>query len=123
MSGSAGAPDRDGSVQAPSDAVGLRLPQVTRRRALQIGAAAAGLVAAIEQSAVADADSRAGAAPARREKSFDGGWRFHRGDVSGADAVSFDDGAWRALDLPHDWGIEDLPYAASDDGGASSDPS
>jgi beta-galactosidase len=123
MSGSAGPADRDGLVQGACSAADLRLPQVTRRRALQIGAAAAGLVAAMEPSAVADVQSRAGSAPARWEESFDEGWRFHRGDVSGAEAVSFDDGAWRALDLPHDWSIEDVPYATSDDGGATSDPS
>ena len=36
-------------------------------------------------------------------------WRFHRGDVTGAEAASFDDSAWRKLDVPHDWSIEDLP--------------
>jgi beta-galactosidase len=50
----------------------------------------------------------AGSAPAR-EVRFDDGWRFHLGDVSGAERPGFDDSAWRALDLPHDWSIEDLP--------------
>jgi len=81
---------------------------VTRRRALQIGAAAAGLVAAMEPSAAADARSRADAAPARRDESFDEGWLFYRGDVSGGEAPSFDDGSWQALDLPHDWSIEEM---------------
>ncbi|MDT5268738.1 MAG: beta-galactosidase [Acidobacteriota bacterium] len=40
---------------------------------------------------------------------FDDGWRFHRGGAQGADAADFDDSAWRRLDLPHDWSIEDLP--------------
>ena len=40
---------------------------------------------------------------------FDFGWRFHLGDASGAEAASFDDSAWRGLDLPHDWSIEG-PY-------------
>jgi beta-galactosidase len=104
------------------DAAGPALPQVTRRRALQIGAAA-GLVAAIEPAAAADAESRPAAPLTRREESFDKGWRFYRGDASGAEAVSFDDSAWQAVDLPHDWSIVDLPYATSDDGAASSDPS
>jgi len=43
-----------------------------------------------------------------RDVPFDDGWRFHRGDVSGADRVSFDDSAWRTLDVPHDWSIENL---------------
>jgi beta-galactosidase len=40
---------------------------------------------------------------------FDDGWRFLRGGAQGAEAADFDDSAWRRLDLPHDWSIEDLP--------------
>lgn len=40
---------------------------------------------------------------------FDNGWRFHKGDISGAEQSDFDDSAWRTVDLPHDWSIEDLP--------------
>jgi len=40
---------------------------------------------------------------------MDYGWRFTRGDPAGAEAPGFDDSAWRALDLPHDWSIEG-PY-------------
>jgi len=42
---------------------------------------------------------------------FDGGWRFHLGDAPGAQEPGFQDGAWRTLDLPHDWSIE-LPFDA-----------
>ncbi len=95
---------------------------VSRRRALQIGAVAAGsLTLGLDRVAAAVTDSLP-VGPAR-ERSFDEGWRFFRGDVSGAQAPSFDDTAWRALDLPHDWSIEDLPNATSTDGGATSDPS
>jgi|SRR6516164_3678514 hypothetical protein len=52
-----------------------------------------------------------------RESSFDLGWRFHRGSLPGAESPDFDDSGWRQLDVPHDWRIEDLPYATSDDGG------
>jgi len=58
-----------------------------------------------------------------RESSFDLGWRFYRGSLSGAEAPEFDDSGWRQLDVPHDWRIEDLPYATSDDGGATANPS
>ena len=92
---------------------------VTRRQALQLGAAAAGLLT-LEVDQVAAADPAVGSA---RERSFDEGWRFFRGDASGAEAPAFDDGSWRVLDLPHDWSIEDLPYAPPPDGGATSDPS
>jgi len=44
----------------------------------------------------------------QREQDFDSGWKFNRGDVSGAESTTFDDSQWRTLDLPHDWSIEDL---------------
>jgi beta-galactosidase len=44
-----------------------------------------------------------------RDVPFDDNWRFHRGDAPGAERKDFDDSSWRALDLPHDWSIEDLP--------------
>lgn len=44
-----------------------------------------------------------------RGQAFDLGWRFHRGEGAGFEAAAFDDSDWRALDLPHDWSIEDLP--------------
>ncbi len=37
---------------------------------------------------------------------FDKGWRFHLGDVAGAENTSLNDKSWRMLDLPHDWSIE-----------------
>jgi beta-galactosidase len=51
--------------------------------------------------------------------SFDQGWRFHLGDVSGAQGATFDDSGWTALDVPHDWSIS-LPFnqsSPSKDGG------
>ena len=51
----------------------------------------------------------ADSAPASRDRSFDSGWRFLRADAPGAEAQAFDAAAWRTLDLPHDWSIEDLP--------------
>ncbi|HEX9338646.1 MAG TPA: beta galactosidase jelly roll domain-containing protein, partial [Pseudonocardiaceae bacterium] len=95
---------------------------VSRRRALRLGAVAAGsLTLGLDRVAAAVADSLP--AESARERSFDDGWRFFRGDASGADAPSFDDTTWRSLDLPHDWSIEDLPDAPAPDGGATSDPS
>jgi len=37
--------------------------------------------------------------------SFDSAWKFHLGDVTGAQATTFDDSAWTSLDVPHDWSI------------------
>lgn len=44
-----------------------------------------------------------------RVQSFNDDWRFHRGDVAGAEDPAFDDADWRKLDVPHDWSLEDLP--------------
>jgi beta-galactosidase len=51
-----------------------------------------------------------------RSQLFDSGWRFYLGDVEGAERPEFDDASWRALDLPHDWSIEDLPPRPESDG-------
>lgn len=40
---------------------------------------------------------------------LDDNWKFHRGDVPGAETAEFLDVSWRLLDLPHDWSIEDIP--------------
>lgn len=46
--------------------------------------------------------------------SLDTDWRFHRGDIEGAEQVEFDDADWQAVNVPHDWAIggpfdEDAP--------------
>ncbi len=41
-----------------------------------------------------------------RRVSLDADWRFLKGDAEGAEQPGFDDHAWRALDVPHDWAIE-----------------
>ncbi len=44
-----------------------------------------------------------------RDRLFNDGWLFHRGDVKGADAVAFDDSNWQAVELPHDWSMDPVP--------------
>lgn len=41
-----------------------------------------------------------------RAAGFNDDWRFHLGEVAGAEAPGYDDSRWRKLDLPHDWAIE-----------------
>ncbi len=53
----------------------------------------------------------------RLRENFDFGWRFLRGDAAGAEALSYPDGGWRRLDLPHDWSIEGPYDAAAPSGG------
>jgi beta-galactosidase len=45
----------------------------------------------------------------QRGKSFNDGWKFYRGDASGAQQATFDDSSWRSLSVPHDWSVE-LPF-------------
>ena len=61
-----------------------------------------------------------------RSESFDGSWKFALANTTGdddpayadADEPGFDDSAWRALNLPHDWSIEQpmTPAAGSGTG-------
>ncbi len=102
---------------------------MTRRDVLRTGVAAP---AAISLPAAAPAGGAPGAGPQPRERLLlDFGWRFrlgHAGDPAldfglGAGAQTFaksggfvppgslryDDSAWQAVDLPHDWAV-DLPF-------------
>jgi beta-galactosidase len=45
----------------------------------------------------------------QRGKTFNDGWKFYRGDASGAQQTTFDDSSWRSLSVPHDWSVE-LPF-------------
>ncbi|MBP3659845.1 MAG: discoidin domain-containing protein [Oscillospiraceae bacterium] len=44
-------------------------------------------------------------AAALRENDFNKGWKFYLGDNSAASNPNFDDSAWTAVDLPHDFSI------------------
>lgn len=55
--------------------------------------------------------------PARLTLSEDSAWRFSTGEITGAEAVGFDDQAWRTVTLPHDWSIEGSPEASNPSGG------
>jgi len=48
----------------------------------------------------------ASAAQSRHELPMDADWRFSLGDPGDAEKITFDDNAWRKLDVPHDWSIE-----------------
>ncbi len=52
----------------------------------------------------------------RLQLSADSGWRFLLGDPSGAEATSFQDQAWRTVQLPHDWSIESPPEKTNPSG-------
>ena len=44
----------------------------------------------------------------QRNIPLDADWRFHRGGCVGAQLLQYNDSAWRNINLPHDWSIEDL---------------
>ena len=48
---------------------------------------------------------------------FDTSWKFHLGDITGAQSTTYDDSSWTALDVPHDWSIS-LPFNQSSAAGA-----
>jgi beta-galactosidase len=90
---------------------------ISRRNALK-GIATIASVSVLSKTGLAEVNSVAHphTAGEPRERSFDDGWRFKRGDVTGAENPAFSDLAWRKLDLPHDWSIEDLPPHPESDG-------
>lgn len=47
------------------------------------------------------------------DRLFDGGWKFLKGDIAGAEQPTFDDSDWRELTIPHDWAIE--PHLTQDE--------
>jgi beta-galactosidase len=76
------------------------------------------LLAAGTAFAVLACAHTASAGAPRKLDLFDFAWRFHLGDTPGAETAAFDDSAWRALDLPHDWSIEG-PYDEKATSGSS----
>jgi len=62
-------------------------------------------------AALCGVDAAANAKPAlpaeRVRLNFNAGWRFHLGDVAGAQASQFDDATWQPVGLPHSFSI---PY-------------
>jgi len=88
----------------------------TRREAMQAMAAVAASAVAPPSAFAAGPAKNAeigwpGASGQNRERlqAFNEDWRFHRGEIEGAEAAEFADSDWRLLDVPHDWSIEDLP--------------
>jgi len=54
--------------------------------------------------------------PPRQVLKADYGWKFLLGDPADAAAQSFQDSGWRAVDLPHDWSIEQAPNEKNETG-------
>ena len=106
----------------------------TRREVIQAGAAL-GATALVRPGAVAVAESGPSGATPRERLLLDFGWHFHlghaddpardfgygsgdlfakAGEFFAPSAADFDDHAWQAIDLPHDWAV-DLPFVNDPD--------
>ncbi len=51
---------------------------------------------------------------ARQEVALTEGWKFHLGDVKGAELAGFDDSEWSSVTVPHDWAITG-PFSIEND--------
>ncbi len=85
-----------------------------RREVLVITTGALILPVALTGAAHA-AQAKVAGPGAGRGQGFDNGWLFRRGEGPGQEAGSLDDSAWRTVDLPHDWSIEDVPGGTAPD--------
>lgn len=43
----------------------------------------------------------------RMNINIDKGWKFHKGKLTGAELLGFDDSGWNKVDVPHDWRIHE----------------
>lgn len=57
-------------------------------------------------AALASSDTQALTKANRHEVLLEKGWKFHKGDVQGAENVDFNDSAWESVCVPHDWAIK-----------------
>lgn len=80
------------------------------RRAV-LGGVAGGVLATFAvggPASAAPAVARTYTPPALRTRlDLNSGWRFHKGDVAGAEAPGFDDSGWGAVNVPHTWNAID----------------
>lgn len=76
-----------------------------KRRDFLRGVAVVGVASVLEPMADAPAFAMA---PRHGTTRLDEGWRFHPGDVQGAESPGFDDAAWDRVSLPHSARIEAL---------------
>lgn len=82
---------------------------VDRRDLLALGAAAASLLPTGLASPARAASLAVNVPATGRDQPFDNDWLFHRREGAGFEAIGLDDSAWRTVDLPHDWSVEDVP--------------
>jgi beta-galactosidase len=106
-------PSTQNGIPSGAENDGLR-----RRDALKIVASLAALPAGGHPAQGQASALVAALGDNQRAQAFDDGWRFHRGDLDGAERNEFDDRRWRVVDLPHDFSVEDLAPRPEETSGA-----
>ncbi len=79
------------------------------------------LLSGVNGALYGDMAGPASSASGRRAVNFNSGWKFSKGDLPGAEAQDFDDSAWEAVRLPHDWAISG-PFNPQENGYAGKLP-
>lgn len=90
---------------------------LNRRQLLKGAVGAAALASAVPPLASGYDPGRVEVATTRIRETFDFGWKFHKGDVPGAQAPDFSDASWKGVDLPHDWSAEG-PFSENEPSGS-----
>ena len=78
-------------------------------------------VSGVNGASYGEAARPASSLSGRRVVNFNEGWKFSKGDPPGAEEPDFDDSAWQAVRLPHDWAISG-PFNPSENGYAGKLP-
>ncbi|GAA3294342.1 hypothetical protein GCM10020295_18630 [Streptomyces cinereospinus] len=89
---------------------GHAMEELSSRRQV-LGVMAGGVLAAFAaggSAAAAPVAAQIYTPPAVRTRlNLNSGWRFYKGDVTGAHAPAYDDGDWDSLSVPHSWNALD----------------
>ena len=103
--------DRDLALRQGIGRVTSHAPPLLDRRQVLLTAASAATLWLTSFPSDEAAAARATVKPGRSQP-FDLDWRFYLGAGEGFESPDFNDSAWRAIDVPHDWSIENLPAPA-----------
>jgi beta-galactosidase len=79
------------------------------------------LLSSVNGASYGQAAGPASSSSGRCVVNFNAGWKFAKDDQPGAEATDFDDSAWQAVRLPHDWAISG-PFDPKENGYAAKLP-
>ena len=86
----------------------MTMTDISRRRLLKQASGGGALLSVLVSADLIHGQARSISddSMTRIRESFDFGWKFRRGDVSGAQNRNHPDVEWETVDLPHDWSIK-----------------